>query len=74
MARSLDLTAAMTGLLAASATALWLRRQVVPVKTGGSPAGRAKSTKLAALETGAAALQPMTPLRAFDVTWWDFIR
>lgn len=67
MARSLDLSAAMTALLAASATALYLRRRVYPVQTGHHPAGRPKSATLHALETGAAALQPTTPLQAFDV-------
>ena len=67
MPRTLDLSVLAAAVLAASASALLLRRTVAPVPATRRPAGRPKSARLAVLETGSALLQPMTPLRAFDV-------
>ena len=67
MTRRFDVTHLAAAVLAASATALLLRRGIARVPASVTPAGRPKSMKVRALETGAAVLQPMTPLEAFDV-------
>jgi hypothetical protein len=67
MTHRLDITHFAAALLAATATALLLRSGIARVPASTTPPGRSKSAKTRVLETGAAMLQPMAPLRAFDV-------
>lgn len=67
MTRRIDASHLAAAVLAATATALLLRRTVSRVPASLAPPGRAKSAQLRLLEAGAAALQRRTPLDGFDV-------